>query len=100
MPVDLDHILVLFQQPLTRLGRVALEAVHERTITRFPEMAAHYRVLARHIVDNRSTVMAHRLFLPLRQGRAFVAVGASHLYGETGVLRLLQKQGYRVTPVY
>ena len=79
---------------------VALEAVHERTITRFPEMAAHYRVLARHIVDNRSTVMAHRLFLPLRQGRAFVAVGASHLYGETGVLRLLQKQGYRVTPVY
>ncbi len=79
---------------------VALEAVQERTIRRFPEMAEHYRLLARHIVQNRSTVMAHRLFLPLRRGRAFVAIGASHLYGETGVLRLLQKQGYRVTPVY
>jgi uncharacterized protein len=78
----------------------ALEAVQERTIARFPEMAEHYRLLAKHIVQNRSTVMAHRLFLPLHRGGAFVAIGASHLYGEAGVLRLLQKQGYRVTRVY
>jgi len=30
----------------------------------------------------------------------FVAIGADHLYGEKGVLRLLQKQGYRITRVY
>jgi len=77
-----------------------LDAVHERTITRFPQMAEHYRVLTRHIVDNRSVVMAHRLYMPLREGRVFVAIGVDHLYGEKGVLRLLQKQGYRVTPVY
>lgn len=77
-----------------------LDAVHARTITRFPQMAEHYRALTRHIVDNRSVVMAHRLFLPLARGRVFVAIGADHLYGEKGVLRLLQKQGYRVTPVY
>jgi uncharacterized protein YbaP (TraB family) len=77
-----------------------LDAVHERTITRFPQMAGHYRALAKHIVENRSVVMAHRLFLPLREGRVFVAVGADHLYGEKGLLRLLQKQGYRITPVY
>ncbi len=44
--------------------------------------------------------MAHRLFLPLARGSVFVAIGADHLYGEKGVLRLLQKQGYRVTRVY
>ena len=78
----------------------ALHALQQRTVTRFPQMAEHYRVLATRIVDNRSVVMAHRLFMPLRAGRVFVAIGADHLYGETGVLRLLEKQGYRVTPVY
>lgn len=87
-------------QAWLRRDLVALEALHERVLTRFPDMAEHYRVLAKHIVQNRSAVMAHRLFLPLRRGRAFVAIGASHLYGETGVLRLLQKQGYRVSAVY
>jgi uncharacterized protein YbaP (TraB family) len=77
-----------------------LNAVHERTITRYPQMAEHYRTLARHIVDNRSVVMAHRLFVPLRAGSVFIAIGADHLYGEKGVLRLLQKQGYRITRVY
>jgi len=77
-----------------------LDAVHQRTITRFPQMAEHYRALTRHIVENRSVVMAHRLFVPLREGRVFVAIGADHLYGEKGLLRLLQKQGYRVTRVY
>jgi uncharacterized protein len=65
-----------------------------------PELAAHYAVLTRHIVDNRSVVMAHRLFLPLRSGKVFVAVGALHLYGEQGLLALLRKQGYQVRRVY
>ncbi len=78
----------------------ALRALQGRTATRFPQMAEHYRALTRHIVDNRSVVMAHRLFMPLREGSVFVAIGVDHLYGEKGVLRLLQKQGYRVTRVY
>ena len=35
----------------------------------------------------------------LKAGGAFVAVGALHLPGEDGVLRLLEKAGYRVTRV-
>ena len=88
------------QVALLKRDLVLLDAVHERTITRFPQMAEHYRALTRHIVENRSVVMAHRLFMPLARGRVFVAIGVDHLYGEKGVLRLLQKQGYRVTPVY
>jgi uncharacterized protein YbaP (TraB family) len=44
--------------------------------------------------------MAHRLFIPLREGRLFVAVGALHLYGPKGMLALLREQGYRVTRIY
>ena len=63
-------------------------------------MAAHYAILFRSIVENRSVVMAHRLFMPLREGRAFVGVGAMHLYGGRGLLSLIAQQGYRVSRVY
>lgn len=65
-----------------------------------PEIAAALGELTRHIIDNRSVQMAHRLFLPLRSGRVFVAVGASHLYGARSLLALLREQGYRVRRVF
>jgi uncharacterized protein len=71
-----------------------------RAAERYPEMAGHYRILYEHVVENRSVVMAHRLSTPLREGRAFVAVGANHLYGTRGMLALIEKQGYRVERVY
>jgi len=77
-----------------------LIAVQERTAARFPEMAEHYRILFKRVVENRSIVMAYRLYMPLREGRAFIAVGANHLYGERGMLALIAKQGYRVQRVY
>lgn len=64
-----------------------------------PAMAPHFAQLVRHLVDNRSVLMAHRLFLPLREGRVFVAVNAVHLYGSTGLLALIRAQGYRIVRV-
>jgi uncharacterized protein YbaP (TraB family) len=43
--------------------------------------------------------MAFRMRRELRRGRAFVALGALHLYGERGVLALLQQDGYHVRRV-
>jgi uncharacterized protein YbaP (TraB family) len=65
-----------------------------------PDLARHYAVLTRQLVDNRSALMAYRLFLPLRHGGVFVAVGALHLYGAKGLLAQLRGQGYRVRCLY
>jgi hypothetical protein len=67
---------------------------------RNPEVAPYLAELTRHLVDNRSVQMAHRLFLPLRGGRVFVAVGALHLHGPNSLLALLREQGYRVRRVF
>lgn len=65
-----------------------------------PALAPHLSELMRHLIDNRSVLMAHRLFLPLREGRVFVAVGALHLFGAQGLLGLIREQGYRVERVW
>lgn len=77
-----------------------VHAASTRAEERYPEVAGHYRILFKRVVENRSIVMAHRLFVPLREGGVFVAVGVNHLYGEDGMLGLIEKQGYRVERVY
>lgn len=52
------------------------------------------------LIDDRNARMAERLRPWLRQGGAFIAVGALHLPGEQGLLALLRNQGMRLTRVY
>lgn len=63
------------------------------------EEAALDRMLVT-VVDERNRRMALRMKPLLEQGGAFVAVGALHLPGEAGLLRLLERSGYRVTRIY
>ncbi|MCG6873886.1 MAG: TraB/GumN family protein [Betaproteobacteria bacterium] len=64
-----------------------------------PGIARHYDELVRHLVYDRTILMHHRLALPLRTGRIFVAVGALHLQGEKGLLALIERDDYRVTRI-
>ena len=74
--------------------------LREQFIARYPELAPHQAVMTKRLLYDRSVVMAYRMQRELRRGDTFVAVGALHLYGEKGVLALLQEDGYRATPVY
>ena len=52
------------------------------------------------LVDVRNRRMVERMEAYLKQGNAFIAIGALHLPGEVGVLNLLARKGYRVRAVY
>ncbi|MFW2374876.1 MAG: TraB/GumN family protein [Gammaproteobacteria bacterium] len=52
------------------------------------------------LLDKRNLRMVARMQDFLKQGNAFIAIGALHLPGTTGVLHLLEQQGYQVTSVY
>ena len=66
----------------------------------FPGMGYHYDQLAKHVIEDRTSSMHDWLFTPLREGRVFVAIGASHLGGDKGLLALLAQDGYRITRIW
>lgn len=50
------------------------------------------------LVNRRNQRMLERILPELEKGRAFIAVGALHLPGEQGLLNLLRRAGFAVTP--
>jgi uncharacterized protein len=52
------------------------------------------------LLTQRNTRMVDRMRSRLEEGNAFIAVGAAHLPGTDGLLALLERAGWRVTPVY
>lgn len=52
------------------------------------------------LIIDRNRRMVERMDKLLRQGNAFVAVGALHLPGAHGILQLLSNEGYQVTRIY
>lgn len=51
------------------------------------------------LLDERNTRMVERILAASQDKTLFVAVGASHLAGETGLIAGLKKSGYRLSPV-
>jgi len=50
-------------------------------------------------IDARNLRMLESLIPHFGKGQVFVAVGALHLPGETGLIELLRRQGYELTPL-
>ena len=52
-----------------------------------------------YFLDKRNVTMRDSAIPLLEKGNAFIAVGSYHLIGENGLVELLRKAGYKVTPV-
>lgn len=63
------------------------------------DVAAAERFRGR-LLDDRNEVMVERMIPLMAEGPTFVAVGAGHLGGAAGLLRLLEAQGYTVTRLH
>ena len=51
------------------------------------------------LIGERNQLMADRMLEHLEAGQAFVAIGALHISGDDGILRLLEQNGYSVERV-
>jgi len=82
-----DTLYALYrQQDIDGLHRLIIEESESKP---FVYWLLHYR--------NRMWIP--RMERQMRRGPVFFAVGAGHLAGKNGLIALLRKQGYRVTPV-
>lgn len=59
-----------------------------------------YQKLMDELITERNQRMAERMQPRLQEGNAFIAVGALHLPGKYGLIKLLEKQGFTLSPVY
>ncbi len=73
-----------------------LEAQSQSQFEELPEGVAEYFYAQG--IDARNLRMRDRLVAELERGRVFGAVGALHLPGEVGLIRLLREAGYTVEP--
>jgi len=79
---DLDRMQALYTQAMAASDEDTRELIGARLVT------------------NRNHRMVERMLPSLEQAEAFVAIGALHLPGPEGILRLLEERGYRITRVY
>lgn len=86
-----------------------VRAWRERDLRRIVELADDYPAIAdpatndrlmRELLEKRNQRMVVRMKPALEAGGAFIAVGAMHLAGDEGLVRLLERRGYTLTAVY
>ena len=65
-----------------------------------PEERALRAKIDKRLLEDRNHRMVERMLPRFDEGGAFIAIGAAHLPGESGVLALLERRGYTVTRLY
>lgn len=78
-----------------------IAAILEQMAEQTKEMDPRFlELFMRRFNEERNHKMVERMDEMLDDGGTFIAVGALHLPGETGLLRLLERRGYQIARVY
>lgn len=76
-------------------------AIHAMMLDTVREGEEHLlQVFEQRLIVERNHRMVDRMSDRLKRGGAFVAVGALHLPGEKGILRLLEQRGFAISRIY
>ena len=75
-----------------------LQQLDEKYMSKEDEALRHF--FQHELINKRNQLMFERMRPQLQQGNAFIAVGALHLPGQTGLLQLLHEQGYQLSAIY
>ncbi|MDH3949391.1 MAG: TraB/GumN family protein [Gammaproteobacteria bacterium] len=95
---QLEQIIEQLINAYLRRDLKALESISNAAMQNGDDRVAE--MFNTEVVERRNYRMLERMQPRLREGNAFVAVGALHLPGDKGLLNLLRNKGYRVSPVY
>lgn len=94
MPAMIEKLVQLYLQR----DLAGLQQYNEQQLQKSSKALADY--VERELIIERNLRMVERMQVHLREGKAFIAVGALHLPGENGILNLLQQQGYTIKALY
>ncbi len=83
------------------LAYLMQDAYRERNINLLDsiDQAMYTEYYRKNMLYLRNEQMANKLDSVIKQARVFAGIGAAHLPGEKGVISLLRKAGYTVTPL-
>lgn len=97
---DLDQLPAQFEK--LRIAWLArdLAALEKISNEQLPGDDPAGERLMSNLLDKRNRKMLQRMQPRLKEGNAFIAIGALHLPGKQGLLTLLEQQGYKVEAVY
>jgi len=87
-----DMLDSYLEQDLKEMFRIGTRFIPDQ-----PENKQWRDVYLKHVVLNRNIVMEHYMRKAMRERNTFIAIGAIHLYGDKGVLALMEKDGYTVS---
>jgi uncharacterized protein YbaP (TraB family) len=97
--------LVCHYDLMQRDVELMIEHYIARDLKALMQMTVRYRSthqdhLLEALLKQRNPRMLERMLPSLKEGKAFIAVGALHLPGKGGLLHLLEENGFRVEAVY
>lgn len=97
---ELPQMFANLQELYLRRDLTALMAACEKYLEEWSQHPELTQMFFKRILADRHPNMLERMLPNLQRGNTFIAVGALHLPGDTGLLKLLEARGYEVVAVY